>query len=134
MEHHLGDFSLTVRDIRHFSPPENDGLTLLWLLEGSATLQLGESSQPMRVDELAIINRRQRWQITGEEANAVMILNLAAGWLTRLDSDFFASDYRVSSETRDATDNLRQLMRQLLVARAGQSSVALSAGGQPLAE
>ncbi|MGR7560646.1 helix-turn-helix domain-containing protein [Klebsiella aerogenes] len=116
MEHHLGDFSLTVRDIRHLSPPESDGLTLLWLLEGSARLQLGEAPQPMRVDELAIVNRRQRWQITGEEANAVMILNLAAGWLTRLDSDFFACDYRVNGENMDAADNLRQLMRQLLVA------------------
>ncbi|MGG7895442.1 helix-turn-helix domain-containing protein [Klebsiella aerogenes] len=116
MEHHLGDFSLTVRDIRHLSPPESDGLTLLWLLEGSARLQLGEAPQPMRIDELAIVNRRQRWQITGEEANAVMILNLAAGWLTRLDSDFFACDYRVNGENMDAADNLRQLMRQLLVA------------------
>lgn len=99
MEHHLGDFSLTVRDIRHLSPPESDGLTLLWLLEGSARLQLGEAPQPMRVDELAIVNRRQRWQITGEEANAVMILNLAAGWLTRLDSDFLPVIFGLTAKT-----------------------------------
>ncbi|WEF26302.1 helix-turn-helix domain-containing protein [Klebsiella aerogenes] len=116
MEHHLGDFSITVRDIRQFSPPESDSLTLLWLLEGSVTLHHGETPRQMRVDELAMINRRQRWQLSGEQANAVMILNLAAGWLTRLDSDFFASDYRVSVENIDAADHLRQLMRQLLVA------------------
>jgi transcriptional regulator, AraC family len=89
MEHHLGDFSITVRDIRQFSPPESDSLTLLWLLEGGVTLHHGETPRQMRVDELAMINRRQRWQLSGEQANAVMILNLATGWLTRLDSVFF---------------------------------------------
>ena len=88
----------------------------------------------MRVDELAIVNRRQRWQITGEEANAVMILNLAAGWLTRLDSDFFACDYRVNGENMDAADNLRQLMHQLLVAGLVNHQSPLPLRGQPLAQ
>ncbi|MDQ2564664.1 helix-turn-helix domain-containing protein, partial [Klebsiella michiganensis] len=48
-------------------------------------------------------------------ANVVMALSLNAGWLTRLDGDFFASAYQSSSETRDAEDTLRYLMRQLLV-------------------
>ena len=34
MEHHSGDFSVTVRDVRQLTQPESDLLTLLWVLEG----------------------------------------------------------------------------------------------------
>lgn len=61
------------------------------------------------------MNRHQRWSLTAAAANAVMLLTLPYGWLTRLDGDFFAVDYRVTDATRDADDNLRHLMRQLLV-------------------
>jgi hypothetical protein len=44
-----------------------------------------------------------------------MLLTLPCGWLTRLDGDFFAVDYQITDATRDADDNLRHLMRQLLV-------------------
>ncbi len=33
MEHHSGDFSVTVRDVRQLTQPESDLLTLLWVLE-----------------------------------------------------------------------------------------------------
>lgn len=33
VEHHAGDFSVTVRDVRQLTQPESDLLTLLWVLE-----------------------------------------------------------------------------------------------------
>ncbi|VFS61533.1 Uncharacterised protein [Raoultella planticola] len=75
----------------------------------------GELRQQLDTDDLAIVNRHQRWSLTASAANAVMLLTLPYGWLTRLDGDFFAVDYQVADATRDADDNLRHLMRQLLV-------------------
>ncbi|EHT00837.1 MULTISPECIES: helix-turn-helix domain-containing protein [Klebsiella] len=115
MEHHSGDFQVVVRDIRQLSQQENDALTLLWLLEGSVELRDSEKSRYLQADELAIVNRHRRWSLHSKTANVVMSLSLNAGWLTRLDGDFFASAYQSSSETRDAEDTLRYLMRQLLV-------------------
>ena len=115
MEHHSGDFQVVVRDIRQLSQQENDALTLLWLLEGSVELRDSEKSRYLQADELAIVNRHRRWSLHSKTANVVMVLSLNAGWLTRLDGDFFASAYQSSSETRDAEDTLRYLMRQLLV-------------------
>ena len=115
MEHHSGDFQVVVRDIRQLSQQENDALTLLWLLEGSVELRDGETGRYLQADELAIVNRHRRWSLHSKTANVVMALSLNAGWLTRLDGDFFASVYQSSSETRDAEDTLRYLMRQLLV-------------------
>ena len=115
MEHHSGDFQVVVRDIRQLSQQENDALTLLWLLEGSVELRDGETGRYLQADELAIVNRHRRWSLHSKTANVVMVLSLNAGWLTRLDGDFFASAYQSSSETRDAEDTLRYLMRQLLV-------------------
>lgn len=115
MEHHSGDFQVVVRDIRQLSQQENDALTLLWLLEGSVELRDSEKSRYLQADELAIVNRHRRWSLHSKTANVVMALSLNAGWLTRLDGDFFASAYQSSSETRDAEDTLRYLMRQLLV-------------------
>nr|WP_259654995.1 helix-turn-helix domain-containing protein [Klebsiella michiganensis] len=97
------------------SQQENDALTLLWLLEGSVELRDSEKSRYLQADELAIVNRHRRWSLHSKTANVVMSLSLNAGWLTRLDGDFFASAYQSSSETRDAEDTLRYLMRQLLV-------------------
>lgn len=115
MEHHSGDFQVVVRDIRQWSQQENDALTLIWLLEGSVELRDGETGRYLQADELAIVNRHRRWSLNSKTANVVMVLSLNAGWLTRLDGDFFASAYQSSSETRDAEDTLRYLMRQLLV-------------------
>ncbi|TCW16232.1 beta-xylosidase [Raoultella sp. BIGb0138] len=115
MEHHSGDFGVAVRDIRHYSQPESDALTLLWVLEGQLELHDGDLKQRLSPDELTIVNRHHRWSLHASAANAVMLLTLSGGWLTRLDGDFFTVDYRVSAETRDADANLRRLMRQLLV-------------------
>lgn len=115
MEHHSGDFQVVVRDIRQWSQQENDALTLIWLLEGSVELRDGETGRYLQADELAIVNRHRRWSLNSKTANVVMTLSLNAGWLTRLDGDFFSSAYESSSETRDAEDTLRYLMRQLLV-------------------
>ena len=115
MEHHSGDFQVVVRDIRQWSQQENDALTLIWLLEGSVELRDGETGRYLQADELAIVNRHRRWSLNSKTANVVMTLSLNAGWLTRLDGDFFSSAYQSSSETRDAEDTLRCLMRQLLV-------------------
>ncbi|MFK3703626.1 helix-turn-helix transcriptional regulator [Klebsiella sp. NPDC088457] len=115
MEHHSGDFGVAVRDIRHYSQPESDALTLLWVLEGQLELHDGDLKQRLSPDELTIVNRHHRWSLHAPAANAVMLLTLSGGWLTRLDGDFFTVDYRVSAETRDADANLRRLMRQLLV-------------------
>lgn len=115
MEHHSGDFQVVVRDIRQWSQQENDALTLIWLLEGSVELRDGETGRYLQADELAIVNHHRRWSLNSKTANVVMTLSLNAGWLTRLDGDFFSSAYQSSSETRDAEDTLRYLMRQLLV-------------------
>lgn len=115
MEHHSGDFQVMVRDIRQLSQQENETLTLIWLLEGSVELHDGETGRHLQADELAIVNRHRRWSLSAKTANVVMALSLNAGWLTRLDGDFFATGYQCSDETRDAEDTLRQLMRQLLV-------------------
>jgi len=115
VEHHSGDFQVVVRDIRQWSQQENDALTLIWLLEGSVELRDGETGRYLQADELAIVNRHRRWSLNSKTANVVMTLSLNAGWLTRLDGDFFSSAYQSSSETRDAEDTLRYLMRQLLV-------------------
>ncbi|SLO27644.1 AraC family transcriptional regulator [Klebsiella pneumoniae] len=56
MEHHSGDFSVTVRDVRQLTQPESDLLTLLWVLEGSVNLAVAEgASQPLAADGLAIL-------------------------------------------------------------------------------
>ncbi len=116
MEHHAGDFSVTVRDVRQLTQPESDLLTLLWVLEGSVNLAVAEgASQPLAADGLAIVNRNRRWSLRSAGANAVMILTLSASWLARLDNAFFAVDYQITPRTRDADDGLRRLMRQLLV-------------------
>ena len=116
MEHHSGDFSVTVRDVRQLTQPESDLLTLLWVLEGSVNLAVAEgASQPLAADGLAIVNRNRRWSLRSAGANAVMILTLSASWLARLDNAFFAVDYQITPRTRDADDGLRRLMRQLLV-------------------
>ncbi|OKO65485.1 AraC family transcriptional regulator [Klebsiella pneumoniae] len=116
MEHHAGDFSVTVRDVRQLTQPESDLLTLLWVLEGSVNLAVAEgASQLLAADGLAIVNRNRRWSLRSAGANAVMILTLSASWLARLDNAFFAVDYQITPRTRDADDGLRRLMRQLLV-------------------
>jgi beta-xylosidase/AraC-like DNA-binding protein len=115
VDHDSGDFKITVRDIRQFSEGETDALTLIWLLEGSAEVHDGEICRYLQDNEMAIVNRNHRWSLTSKTANVVMALSLSAGWLTRLDGDFFTTRYQSSSETRDAEDTLRHLMRQLLV-------------------
>lgn len=116
MEHHSGDFALTVRDIRQLSQRETDALTLLWLLEGSVELLDGdEMCRYLQADELAMVNRHRSWNLSSKSPNVVMVLSLSAGWLTRLDSAFFATGYQCGVETRDAEVKLRYLMRQLLV-------------------
>lgn len=134
MEHHAGDFSVTVRDVRQLTQPESDLLTLLWVLEGSVNLAVAEgASQPLAADGLAIVNRNRRWSLRSAGANAVMILTLSASWLARLDNAFFAVDYQITPRTRDADDGLRRLMRQLLVSGTVNHR-PLPTGGQPLAE
>ena len=67
MEHHAGDFSVTVRDVRQLTQPESDLLTLLWVLEGSVNLAVAEgASQPLAADGLAIVNRSEERRVGKE--------------------------------------------------------------------
>ena len=45
MEHHSGDFSVAVRDIRQYSQQDSEALTLLWVLEGRVGLQGWDRSE-----------------------------------------------------------------------------------------
>lgn len=97
MEHHSGDFSVAVRDIRQLSQPESDALTLLWTLQGSVSLHDGEGHQLLDVDRLKIVNRNRPWRLSSREPNAVMVLTLSGSWLTRLDGDFLSSTTKLPS-------------------------------------
>jgi hypothetical protein len=46
VEHHSGDFSVVVRDVRQYSQQDSDALTLLWVLEGRVGLHDGDLRQP----------------------------------------------------------------------------------------
>jgi hypothetical protein len=46
VEHHSGDFSVVVRDVRQLSQQESDALTLLWVLEGSVNSAMARWSAP----------------------------------------------------------------------------------------
>jgi len=118
MEQRGSDFWVKVQDIRQFHQEEDDALTLLWILEGSATLQTDQRQETLLADNLTIVNRNQRWQLTSETGNTTMRVVLSGRWIQQLYSDFFAHDYAVPPEAGGVWPQcaeLRHLLRQLLV-------------------
>ncbi len=117
MEQRGSEFSVKVQDIRQFHQEEDDALTLLWLLEGSAELQTDQRQVTLAADTLTIVNRNQRWQLTSESGNTTMRVVLSGRWIQQLCSDFFAHDYAIPSDAGGSwpqCDELRHLLRQLL--------------------
>ncbi len=117
MEQRGSEFSVKVQDIRQFHQEEDDALTLLWLLEGSAELQTDQRQVTLAADTLTIVNRNQRWQLTSESGNTTMRVVLSGRWIQQLCSDFFAHDYVIPSDAGGSwpqCDELRHLLRQLL--------------------
>jgi beta-xylosidase/AraC-like DNA-binding protein len=118
MDQSGSEFAVTVLDVRQLSQEESNGLTLLWMLEGSAELQTQERRQTLETDSLTVINRYQRWQLSSDAPNATLQVTLSGHWLTRLYSDIFTHDYHIPDETSGSwpqCDELRHLLRQLLV-------------------
>jgi len=112
MEQGGGEFSITVQDIRQLQHEENDGLTLLWVLAGEASLRTGGRQEILRADSLTIVNRNQRWRLESDAGNTTMRVALSGRWVGQLYPDFFAHDYVIPTARCDA---LRHLLRQLLV-------------------
>lgn len=113
-----GDFAVAVEDIRDRSHDEQHGLTLIWVLQGALDLDMMQRTVELPEGALAVVNPHQRARLHSPQANAVMSLTIAAGWLTHLDAHFFASDYQIApllQHNREQEDALRSLMRQLLV-------------------
>lgn len=111
------EFLVTVQDIRHFAQEDNNGLTLLWLLEGNVVLEVDDQSQALAANHLAIVNRHQHWRVSAQAPNVVLQVTLSAHWLTQLYNDFFAHDYHIPNEHSGVwpqCDALRHLLRQLL--------------------
>ncbi len=113
-----GDFSVTVEDMRQFYQDEDDSLTLIWMLEGQAELRTEERHEVLLADSLTILNRNQRWQITGDTANITLRVVLSGRWVLQMYNDFFAHDYGfppAAGGIWPQCDELRHLLRQLLV-------------------
>lgn len=118
MEQRGSEFWVKVQDIRQLQQEEDDALTLLWLLEGSADLHTDQRQMTLTADSLTIVNRNQRWQLTSESGNTTMCVMLSGRWIQQLCSDFFTHDYAIPPEAGSGWppgDELRHLLRQLLV-------------------
>ncbi|AXF62237.1 helix-turn-helix domain-containing protein [Leclercia sp. W6] len=118
MEQRGSEFWVKVQDIRQFHQEEDDALTLLWLLEGSADLHTDQRQMTLTADSLTIVNRNQRWQLTSESGNTTMCVMLSGRRIQQLCSDFFTHDYAIPPEAGSSWppgDELRHLLRQLLV-------------------
>lgn len=118
MEQRSSEFGVRVQDIRHCQQEESDSLTLLWVLEGRVLLETDERREMLTAASLAIVNRHQRWQLTGETSNITLRVELSGRWVVQLYKDFFAHDYNVPSGTGGnwpQCEELRNLLRQLLV-------------------
>ena len=113
MDHHSGDFQVTVRDIRQLSQQENETLTLIWLLEGSVELRDGESGRNLQADELAIVNRHRRWSLHSKTANVVMSCAFGADAIA-VDTHVFRVANRLGlADAPDVLKTEHQLMQNI---------------------
>ncbi|ELW9440506.1 helix-turn-helix domain-containing protein [Pluralibacter gergoviae] len=111
------EFSVDVGEIISLSEEGKSALTLLWVLEGTQTLEVEGESRRLDQNALHIINGHQRWTLSGSPDNVTLRLVLSAAWLCQLYPEFFSHAYAVPDESDGRLphcDALRHLLHQLL--------------------
>lgn len=111
------EFSVDVGEILSLSEEGKSALTLLWVLEGTQTLEVEGESRRLDQNALHIINGHQRWTLSGSPDNVTLRLVLSAAWLCLLYPEFFGHAYAVPDESDGRLphcDALRHLLHQLL--------------------
>ena len=111
------EFSVHVEEIAFLSREGKSVLTLLWVLEGTQTLDIEGESYCLNPNALHIINCNQRWTLCGSPDNVTLRLTLSASWLCQLYPEFFSHGYAIPDESQGRLphcDALRHLLYQLL--------------------
>jgi len=91
-------YSVSVNNIEAVDQPGHSGISLLYLLKGSVTIQLDGVSMVLHPDDMLLINQNERYQIDSREENIVVRLEIANHYFARYYEEYFQYHFQLFPE------------------------------------
>lgn len=116
MNQPLTDFQISLKKIQFLSPKVNQGLKFIFVIDGELMVEIDSRYYVLKEQDLLVINRNQLFQVKGNEANRVLVLDISDSFMDRYYPEYRNSRFEVfSQEIEMGREIMLDKMRKLLV-------------------
>lgn len=120
MSDQLSEFHVSLKEIQYLSPKVNQGLELIFVIEGHITVETDTCFYELNELDLLVINRNELFQIKGSPHNYVLSLTISDAFIDRFyknyrDSRFECYSKEVHMGREKMLNNLRKWLITLII-------------------
>jgi beta-xylosidase/AraC-like DNA-binding protein len=116
MNQPLTDFQISLKKIQFLSPKVNQGLKFIFVIDGELMVEIDSRYYVLKEQDLLVINRNQLFQVKGNAANRVLVLDISDSFMDRYYPEYRNSRFEVfSQEIEMGREIMLDKMRKLLV-------------------
>lgn len=120
MNQPLTDFQISLKKIQFLSPKVNQGLKFIFVIDGELMVEIESRYYVLNEQDLLVINRNQLFQVKGNEANKVLVLDISDSFMDRYYPEYRNSRFEVFSQEIEMgreimLDEMRKLLVELMI-------------------
>ncbi|OBW59477.1 beta-xylosidase [Solibacillus silvestris] len=120
MSNQLSEFQISLKEIHYLSPKVNQGLELIFVVEGQITVETDSHFYELNELDLLVINRNELFQIKGNPDNYVLSLTISDTFIDRFyknyrDNRFECYSKEVHMGREKMLNNLRKWLIKLII-------------------
>ncbi len=97
----MTDFQISLKEIQFLSPRVNQGLELIFVINGEITIETDSRFYVLKERDLLLINRNQLYQVKGNPTNSVLLLNISDAFIDQYYEEYRNSRFECFSQEVD---------------------------------
>ncbi len=116
----MTNFQISLKKIQYLSPRLNQGLLLIYVLDGELTVEVESRFFELKEQDLLLVNRNQFLQIKGNASNCVILLTISDAFIEDYYSEYRMSRFECYSQEIEAgrkiiLDKIRKYLISLII-------------------
>lgn len=120
MNQSMEDFQITLKEIQFLSPRINQGLQLVFVINGEVTIETDSRFYILKEHDLLLINRNQLYQMKGNPPNGILMLNISDAFIEQYYEEYRNSRFECYSQEIDMgrekmLDSIRTTLVKLMI-------------------
>lgn len=95
------DYRLSMENIRHLPPTQYPGITIIFMIQGEATVKSSVTEHHLREDDLLVINHNEKHTVQSTQDNVMIVLHIAGHFFALHYEEYFHCQFHCSPNEMD---------------------------------